>query len=720
MTTNDGFVIIDKPAGITSHNVVAKLRKKFGTKRVGHAGTLDPMATGVLVVGINNATKFLQYITEGKKSYLATIRLGQSTTTDDREGEVIESRDWRSATDDAIRSFLVSQVGTILQKPSKVSAIKIAGERAYDLVRQGKEVDIPAREVTIHSLEVNSIVRGEFLDVEITVEGEKYEFEEEVIDEEGRKKYKNISVRFIYGKEEIEKSIKTIEDIVKKYEIKNYEEIMEIETEKKNNKERSEEESESEEEKEEEEEVFMRYIEENGIYEKEIGKKEEKKEKPKKKISARQKRIKEEIEKIYKRESETESERESETESEREREEEIKISKEEIKEEYKKIKKEIEREEEEGRIKIKKVEWKNILSYGDRTEINFEEMEEGIIMINGENGSGKSSIVDIIMYGLYETDTKNIGRGISILKDDEKGGYINIEIKKNGREYRIERKIHKNGNYIKCEIKLYENGKNITEDKIRTSNKIRSIVGEGEEVLLGNIMGQMSKMITNVDERTLTKYITEILGGKLHRKINEKVKKEERNIILNTIRNIKEEIRKTETKKNVEEEEEKIREMEEEYKELIKENVKIKIVKEEVENEREEEIREETERMKKELREIERKEEELEEIKEREEEIKKRVKRQEKMVMEIEDSEEEKEEKEEIKEEEYNKECEKCMERKGKMERLRKKNEKIEKQRIKLKEMRKQIEETKKENMNWFGGYGVYSVGVVCTDRLLC
>lgn len=170
MTSNDGFVIIDKPAGITSHDVVDKLRKKFGTKRVGHAGTLDPMATGVLVVGINNATKFLQYITEGKKSYLATIRLGQSTTTDDREGEVIESRDWRSVTDVAIRSFLASQVGTILQKPSKVSAIKIAGERAYDLVRQGKEIDIPAREVTIHSLEVNTIIRGDFLDIEITVE----------------------------------------------------------------------------------------------------------------------------------------------------------------------------------------------------------------------------------------------------------------------------------------------------------------------------------------------------------------------------------------------------------------------------------------------------------------------------------------------------------------------------------------------------------------------
>lgn len=170
MTTNDGFVIIDKPAGITSHDVVARLRKKFGTKRVGHAGTLDPMATGVLVVGINNATKFLQYITEGKKSYLATIRLGQSTTTDDREGEVIESSDWNSVTDEAIQSFLASQLGTILQKPSKVSAIKIGGERAYDLVRQGKEVDIPAREVIIYSLEVNSIVRGEFLDIDIAVQ----------------------------------------------------------------------------------------------------------------------------------------------------------------------------------------------------------------------------------------------------------------------------------------------------------------------------------------------------------------------------------------------------------------------------------------------------------------------------------------------------------------------------------------------------------------------
>jgi tRNA pseudouridine55 synthase len=169
MTTVDGFVIIDKPSGITSHDVVAQLRKKFGTKRVGHAGTLDPMATGVLVIGINNATKFLQYVTEGKKCYLATIRLGQSTTTDDREGDVLESFDWRLITDDDIRTSLDSQIGTIMQKPSKVSAIKIAGERAYDLVRQGKEVDIPAREVTIYSLKILGIKRNDFLDIDIDV-----------------------------------------------------------------------------------------------------------------------------------------------------------------------------------------------------------------------------------------------------------------------------------------------------------------------------------------------------------------------------------------------------------------------------------------------------------------------------------------------------------------------------------------------------------------------
>ncbi|MEY3168864.1 MAG: tRNA pseudouridine synthase [Actinomycetota bacterium] len=169
MSTAHGFVIIDKPAGITSHDVVARLRRTLGTKRVGHAGTLDPMATGVLVLGINNATKFLQFITDGKKRYLGTIRLGQSTTTDDREGELLTSHSAEHITDDEIRSFLASQVGVIMQVPSKVSAIKIAGERAYDLVRQGKDVEIPARQVEIFNLEVISIRRDEFIDIDIDV-----------------------------------------------------------------------------------------------------------------------------------------------------------------------------------------------------------------------------------------------------------------------------------------------------------------------------------------------------------------------------------------------------------------------------------------------------------------------------------------------------------------------------------------------------------------------
>ncbi|MBU3692467.1 MAG: tRNA pseudouridine(55) synthase TruB [Candidatus Nanopelagicaceae bacterium] len=169
MKVSHGFVIVDKPAGITSHDVVGKLRKTLGTKRVGHAGTLDPMATGVLVLGINNATKFLQYVTEGKKQYLATIRLGQATTTDDKEGEILSTSDTDSITDQQIKDLLAKQVGIIMQTPSQVSAIKIDGERAYDLVRQGKAVEIPAREIEIFQLLVNEIRRGEFLDIDIDV-----------------------------------------------------------------------------------------------------------------------------------------------------------------------------------------------------------------------------------------------------------------------------------------------------------------------------------------------------------------------------------------------------------------------------------------------------------------------------------------------------------------------------------------------------------------------
>ena len=169
---SDGFLVIDKPSGITSHDVVARVRKVFNTKRVGHAGTLDPMATGVLVLGINNGTKLLQYITEGKKRYLATIKLGAATVTDDKEGEVLKvatNSEIASVSDSAIKSYLESLVGTIMQRPSSVSAIKVDGKRAYDRVREGEVVELPAREVTIYSLEIINIARSE-LGIEIDID----------------------------------------------------------------------------------------------------------------------------------------------------------------------------------------------------------------------------------------------------------------------------------------------------------------------------------------------------------------------------------------------------------------------------------------------------------------------------------------------------------------------------------------------------------------------
>jgi tRNA pseudouridine55 synthase len=169
MTKEHGFLVIDKPAGMTSHDVVAKLRRRLGTKQVGHAGTLDPMATGVLVVGINNATKFLQYVVTGKKRYLATIRLGISTVTDDKEGEVLETRDWKLIDDQSIVIALEKFQGKLMQIPSSVSAKKIEGERAYDLVRAGKTVELAAKEISIYELKVLEIRRGEFLDAEIDV-----------------------------------------------------------------------------------------------------------------------------------------------------------------------------------------------------------------------------------------------------------------------------------------------------------------------------------------------------------------------------------------------------------------------------------------------------------------------------------------------------------------------------------------------------------------------
>jgi tRNA pseudouridine55 synthase len=167
-----GLVIVDKPRGWTSHDVVGKVRRLAGTRKVGHAGTLDPMATGVLVVGINKATRLLSHIVGTEKTYTATIRLGQRTVTDDAEGEVLEERIAAAVTEQQIHDAAAKLTGHILQVPSSVSAIKVAGERSYARVRAGKEVALEARPVTIHSFDIHGIRRergGKLQDVDVTV-----------------------------------------------------------------------------------------------------------------------------------------------------------------------------------------------------------------------------------------------------------------------------------------------------------------------------------------------------------------------------------------------------------------------------------------------------------------------------------------------------------------------------------------------------------------------
>jgi tRNA pseudouridine55 synthase len=153
----DGFLLVNKAGAMTSHDVVAMARKRLNTKRVGHAGTLDPMATGVLVLGVGIATKLLQYITDGKKGYQAVISLGKATHTDDKEGDVISSADTSKTSDEQIKSELAKFVGKIKQKPSSVSAIKIDGKSAHQRVRDGEVLDIPARDVEIFELVVKQI-----------------------------------------------------------------------------------------------------------------------------------------------------------------------------------------------------------------------------------------------------------------------------------------------------------------------------------------------------------------------------------------------------------------------------------------------------------------------------------------------------------------------------------------------------------------------------------
>ena len=153
--TDSGLLIVDKPQGVTSHDIVAAVRGALHMKRVGHAGTLDPMATGVLVVGFGNATRLLNVIVEHDKTYEATIRLGQRTTTDDADGEIVSTCPAPAMSREALQAVVDARfTGTIEQVPNTYSAIKINGQRAYDLARDGQEVRLKARPVTIHEFAV--------------------------------------------------------------------------------------------------------------------------------------------------------------------------------------------------------------------------------------------------------------------------------------------------------------------------------------------------------------------------------------------------------------------------------------------------------------------------------------------------------------------------------------------------------------------------------------
>ena len=169
----DGFLLVDKAGGMTSHDVVAMARKKLNTKKVGHAGTLDPMATGVLVLGVGIATRLLTYITDGKKSYEGTILLGSSTHTDDKDGQLTSTavkEDLAKVTNELISDELAKFVGKIKQRPSSVSAIKIDGKSAHARVRAGEQVEIPERDVTIDEILVKDIrVNDTGIEVDISV-----------------------------------------------------------------------------------------------------------------------------------------------------------------------------------------------------------------------------------------------------------------------------------------------------------------------------------------------------------------------------------------------------------------------------------------------------------------------------------------------------------------------------------------------------------------------
>jgi tRNA pseudouridine55 synthase len=169
--TEAGIVVVDKPAGMTSHDVVGRCRRVFSTRKVGHAGTLDPMATGVLVVGIDRATKILGLLTATDKSYAGTIRLGQTTSTEDAEGELLQRVSADDVTDEQIEAAVAALRGEIDQIPSAVSAIKVGGKRAYQLAREGQTVELAARRVRIERFDVVAVRRQDALvDVDVEVD----------------------------------------------------------------------------------------------------------------------------------------------------------------------------------------------------------------------------------------------------------------------------------------------------------------------------------------------------------------------------------------------------------------------------------------------------------------------------------------------------------------------------------------------------------------------
>ncbi len=161
MTAESGLVVVDKSGGMTSHDVVSRVRRLAGTRKVGHAGTLDPMATGVLVLGVNRATRLLGHLMLTEKGYAATVRLGVATTTDDAEGETTAVVSTGGVDETTVRSALSEFVGDIEQVPTAVSAIKVDGKRAYQRVRDGEQVELEARPVTIHELTVHRVEPGE-------------------------------------------------------------------------------------------------------------------------------------------------------------------------------------------------------------------------------------------------------------------------------------------------------------------------------------------------------------------------------------------------------------------------------------------------------------------------------------------------------------------------------------------------------------------------------